>query len=954
MAPALTKILKDGHGIHLSSPPASVRMDSDGRAMCSTELESQMRSTDDGDIQKMWLNLSLFPSLDSCLPVSPLDVPANPVLSPCLQASASQFETLLFPSPASLLSLLSFNKGLRDSHQVACVFPGVPDMFLVPEHNSQEACLQHGCNANPECGTDGGDVYHSSHILSSVPPSYSYREINSLGCTPFFAPPPTQTQGKVAGMGCPPPSSVQPCSGRMNSNQLAFRAVLDAAVKEQLSRQTGLQSRAQRLQRRLQALLGEHALLHCSHQLEGLERHCQIGGVSLDSLDSIHSRILPQQVGDNCSWLESSTDSSAFTELREFNRSSQAVLRGLQEALDSEATASSSSEEEQEEAKIHSKIKTSPVSSSSSSSSCERRWLEERAELGSRWSWLQLRLAELEGRTQQLVELHEHIRSTKGGVVLAKSQPLTDRQIQQTLLREMEGLSCTASDADTEPCSPTRLLHNIERQSAQLSQIVNSLMLPLSFSPPSKQPQPHTWKGKRAFTSGQKGDCVFVPGSSKRRRLGTRRLFKADVSCVCARTRPLVTYHKPKLFTFNTCNPSCSQDSGKSTSTLSSSLSASSCSCCSSCDPVVLCPDPDCSSSRSLSSRTPCSTPHPVLSFSFDTPLSHHLNRVLAREEWSQRPLVFNVQPSSLTHYNRHSSTPLHNSHKYKQHVRHHKSRVMGLSPIRMAGSAQRRHRRANQRKRKMTHIHRLIEDEEDILCQLYDSSDEVHEEGFTQVSRKHASQGFARKRQGESKYNINNIVIPMSLAKVEKPQYKDILTPSWRVVDTSSLMNSEAEKEEGNEEGQVEDLTDKVFSLRHLDLEQREKLRWPSWEKRKCCRLPKRSGSRLSGSGGGMCTSGEESSVELSCAQLDTDEQQSSEEWLPQTPWDPRVFPLGEDEEGALLSDNLEQVPLGWLECSSASSTSKNSNSHLSAAQSSGATLPSGGQSQSCTPNGS
>ncbi|XP_034740846.1 KAT8 regulatory NSL complex subunit 1-like protein isoform X3 [Etheostoma cragini] len=951
MTPALTKILKDGHGIHLSSPPASVRMDSDGRAMCNTELEYQMRSTDDGDIQKMWLNLSLFPSLDSSLPVSPLDVPANPVLSPCPRDSASQFETLLFPSPASLLSHLSFSKGLRDSHQVACVFPGVPDMFLVPEHNSQEACLLHGCNATPECGTDGGDVYHSSHVLSSVPPSNSSGEINSLGCTPFFAPPLTETKGKVAGMVCPPPASVQPYSGRVNSNQLAFRAVLDAAVKEQLSRQTGLQSRAQRLQRRLHALLGEHALLHCNHQLEGLERHCQIGGVSLDSLDSVH--YIPQ-VGDNCSWVELSTDSSSFIELREFNLSSKAVLRGLQEALDSEATASSSSEEEQEEDKIYSKTRTSPVGSSSSIS-CERRWLEERAELGSRWSWLQLRLAELEGRTQQLTELHKHIRSTKGGVVLATSQPMTDRQIQQTLLTEMEGLSCTASNADTEPCSPTRLLHNIERQSAQLSQIVNSLMLPLSFSPPSKQPQPHTWKGKRAFTSGQRGDCVFVPGSSKRRRLATRRLFKADMSCVCARTRPLVTYHKPKLFTFNTCNPSSSQDSGKSTSTLSSSLSTSSCSSCSSCDPVVLCPDPDCSSSRALYSRTPSFTPHPKLSFSYDTPRSHHFNRVRTREEWSQRPMVFNAQPSSLTHYNRHSSTPLHNSHKYKQHARHHKSRVMGLSPIRIAGSAQSRHRRANQKKRKTTHIHRLIEDEEDILYQLCDSSDEVLEEGFTQASRKHASQGFVRKRQGESKYNINNIVIPMSLAKVEKLQYKDILTPSWRVVDTSSLMNSKAEKEEGNEEGQVEDLTNKVFSLRHLDLEQREKFRWPSLGKRKCCRLPKRSGNRLSGSGGGMCTSGEESSVELSCAQLDTDEQQSSEEWLqPQTPWDQRVFPLGEDEEDALLPDNREQVPLGWLECSAASSTSQDSNSHLSPAQSSGTTLPCGGLSQSCTPNGS
>lgn len=37
------------------------------------------------------------------------------------------------------------------------------------------------------------------------------------------------------------------------------------------------------------------------------------------------------------------------------------------------------------------------------------------------------------------------------------------------------------------------------------------------------------------------------------------------------------------------------------------------------------------------------------------------------------------------------------------------------------------------------------------------------------------------RKRQGVSEYNINNIVIPMTAAKVEKLQYKDILTPRYR-----------------------------------------------------------------------------------------------------------------------------------------------------------------------------
>ncbi|KAI3356135.1 hypothetical protein L3Q82_017392, partial [Scortum barcoo] len=952
MAPALTKTLKDGHGIHLSSPPAS----SDGRATAD-ELESLMRPMDDGDLQKMWLSLSPFPSLDS---------PRLPALSP-----AGQSDAVLLPGPASLLGLLSFNKGPRDPPQVACVLPGVPDVFLVPvpEHNNQEACLLPAWrSAASECGPDGGDVHHSPLALTTVPPPYSLGEVKHQGCAPFFAPPPVLTQEKVAGTVGPLLSLARPCGGRTTSGLRAPRAALEEALREQFSRQAGLHSRAQRLRRRLQVLLGEHALLHCDQQLEGLKKHRQLGGVpSLDSPGSTWPGA-PSRVDHEAhfSRLELSEASSSLSELSEFSRSSLGVLRGLEEALDSEATASSSSDEEQEADKGHSKTRTSPgfikllhgsncpprhpvppdSCGGGGRSSCERRWLEERAELGSRWSWLQLRLATLEGKTQQLMELHKHIRSTKGGVVLAESQPLTDRQIQQTLLREMAGLSCTASDADAEPCSPTRLLHNIERQSAQLSQIVNSLMPPLSFSPLSKQP--HTWKGKRAFTSAQ--NDVFVPGTSKRRRL---RLFKADVSCVCARTRPLVTYHKPKLFTLSAGRL---QDSGKST-LFSSLLSSSSCSCCSFCDPVVLCSDPDCSSSGASSSRTPSSTTHPASFPSFDTPLSHHLIKSTAREEWSQRPLVISIQPSSPSHYGRRSSTPLHNSHKYKQHARHHKSRVMGLSPIRTPGSARSQHRRASQRKRKR----RLIEDEEDVLYQLCDrlcedSSDEVLlEESYTQVSRKQVSQGFVRKRQGESVYNIDNIVIPMSLSKVEKLQYKDILTPSWRVVDASSLMNEEAEKEDNNEEGQVvEDLTDEVFARRHLALEQREKLLWPSWGKRKCCSRPKRSGSRLSGGGGGMCTSGEESSVESSCAQLDTDEPQSSEEWRPRTPWEPRVFPLDGDKGEALLSENPEEVSSGWSECSSASATSKNSSSRLPPAQSSGATLPPGGQSRNRTSNGS
>lgn len=360
MAPALTKIHKDGHGIHLSSRPAFVSKDPDGRAMRSSGLESQMKSAEDGDLQKMWLNLSSFPPQDSCLSVSPLDIPTNPVLSPCLRAAASQHQTVLLLSPSSLLNLLSFSEDLKDSQQMATIFPGGADMFLVPEHNVQEACLLRGRSTAPECGPDGGDLHHSPLTLTIAPPLYSHGEIKHQDYTPVFVPPPTLTQEKAAGMGGPPPSLVWPCGGRLNSDRLRSRVELDEAVRERLSRQAGLQSRAQGLQRRLQALLGEHALQHCNQQLEGLKRHWQLGGASSGSPDSINPGILPPQVGRKApsSWLDSSAAQSSLTELREFSHSSQAVLTGLQEVLDSEATASSSSDEEEED-KIHGSAETS-------------------------------------------------------------------------------------------------------------------------------------------------------------------------------------------------------------------------------------------------------------------------------------------------------------------------------------------------------------------------------------------------------------------------------------------------------------------------------------------------------------------------------------------------------------------------------------------------------------------
>lgn len=345
MAPALTKVLKNGHGIHLTSPPSSDIVNSEPRDMCTVEPEPHMPSADDGDLQKM-LNLCLFHSLDSCLPLRSPDPPANPGLLTS--------EMVPLASPGSLVSFLSFNKHQRETHQVVADFPGVPDMFLipVPEHNSQEACLMHGQTAVPECRPDGGDVQRSSFTLH---PSHSHQVLPSPSHTQMYATQPALMCEGLAGVACrPPPVSVQP--DMVNLHQMEFKAGLEEGLKEQLSKHQGLKDKAWRLQKRLQALLGDHALLHCSQQLEGLQKRCELGDASLDSAGSVHHSFVPPQACSEADFSgQESTAWPSFAEVTEFCDSSRAVLRGLLEALDSEATGSSSSDDEPDEDADHGK-----------------------------------------------------------------------------------------------------------------------------------------------------------------------------------------------------------------------------------------------------------------------------------------------------------------------------------------------------------------------------------------------------------------------------------------------------------------------------------------------------------------------------------------------------------------------------------------------------------------------
>lgn len=95
------------------------------------------------------------------------------------------------------------------------------------------------------------------------------------------------------------------------------------------------------------------------------------------------------------------------------------------------------------------------------------------------------------------------------------------------------------------------------------------------------------------------------------------------------------------------------------------------------------------------------------------------------------------------------------------------------------------------------------------------------------------------RRRSEQHAFDINNIVIPYSIAanRIEKPQYKDIITPKWRIYEEFSIPPPETVKQQiingsseanmnGNTNGLYEDESNSAFEARHSICEQVERKR--------------------------------------------------------------------------------------------------------------------------------
>ncbi|XP_067404836.1 KAT8 regulatory NSL complex subunit 1-like protein isoform X2 [Emydura macquarii macquarii] len=844
MTPALREAATKGHGIHLSPSLSSRAMESD-TTLCMENSRAVEETIKEDSITQITCSVLGFPTTEPNLSNDIFSV--KHFGSP---QSSRHYQSVLLMSTNSQFNIKNKNGKQRNSEEHNC------SKMRNPLHNGATTQVSQINNSEPEEQVSGETLLMTQNLAESsnaeemqVQNCKWYRKNGFLGKA-LLVHAETEKGNLLHQVVHEPSKVIVSCAPTCKEEELS------AHLLQCVSKQQVVLSRAKRAQKRLQILLAKHVVKHCDHQLKSFVKH-QLQRMKvfhdptrfLDSSSFGCTEIRTENSTTNLENNSAKDTENGFSikpgEIWGFAHSAAGLLSHMEKDLDSDATCSSSDEDCDEQT-----VRKTVEANHSS----EWKWLVDRAKVGCRWTWLQTQISELEYKIQQLTDLHRQIHATKGMVILEEFPLPKDIMKKQTQLTNPEALLNTTGNSQTtlerqdsfpehdfemSPSSPTLLLRNIEKQSAQLSEIINNLIAPLNLSPISSPLSSKSCKHKQLVNgiSLRASDNREEMSSSssrlldhqhiKKRRKDRTRLRSPSVTIMStsARTRPLHSFQKRKLYRMSNaccwnqqmpCMAPASTWSGYEHSTTSRIL------------PHL--PELD-------------SSFHPVLSFPSDIPLHIYFETLLKEDKFKGDPVdtsalgaEFKMSPSS--EYNQFSASLKQWSSGY----------LLNSKPQAVSGTSEQ-----FSEERKKRHLSETAIGESNRFegFSFQHAEPESHN-NFTAVTHVNlmsrstqntSLQHNSRRRlRSESSYDIDNIVIPMSLvapSKLEKLQYKEILTPSWRVVDLHPLEQPHLDEEE------IEDVSDELFSSRHARYEEREKARWLLWEQSRWPRRNSRSYSK-------------------------------------------------------------------------------------------------------------
>ncbi|XP_076455906.1 KAT8 regulatory NSL complex subunit 1-like [Babylonia areolata] len=571
-------------------------------------------------------------------------------------------------------------------------------------------------------------------------------------------------------------------------------------------------------------------------------------------------------------------------------------LSFMQAALDSDGTESSSGGESGDDdgpEGVHFPVPSTPLVRRA-----EWKWSAERAAVASRWTWLQAQVSDLEYRIRQQSEIYKQARLSKGPVLLGEPPPPQD--FLRSSSHPAASVCCqartgnppstaTVTGSEISPLPVSALLSNVDKQASRLTQSLGNCLSPANTSPASSVSSSHPKSSVSSPAAALNGlidsplsaASVDVEGGSPPSLSADPHLAVdpvdlspvLDPSCRAARCLPLKhPLRKRKLL----------RTSGLHLKSVKAArLSSVSCHCHTSVTPCVLCSgrvnimQTVDASSMSYSERVALldHSYHQVLSFQEEVPLSVRFEGLLRSGDWQNKTSV--RRPRAESDQRRQKYTPNVTDGRKKPFRKNAASVIIQSAKIRNKYEQKtgrkpgpprgkrlgKRALNAELKRRKNYPVLGTELKRKNMKGAVDYPGSGTDTPAASPLSRDASlnagphKEKEVRKRRGESAYDINNIVIPHSMAsltRVEKLEYKEIPIPRWRDLtkedeaeedlvpdeeqkvhlpkSNGQLCGQLANQSAVEEEEEIEDLSDDTFILRHKRCEVEERKHFSSF----------------------------------------------------------------------------------------------------------------------------
>ena len=603
----------------------------------------------------------------------------------------------------------------------------------------------------------------------------------------------SQMSGQCGSAGIKPELSVEDrmerCGARQQQLQSRYRA-----LQHRINR-----LRAEKLGQNTRLLLGS-VVSSCEKRRARQAGEPQLGGSSSSSL-ALHSPEPakagggdPQQGGDQSGGQDGGKQR---VRVKRYNKQRttgllgevDSQLRHIQQSVDPDATDSSSGGESGDELDRFSEHAElfAPVEERA-----KFRWFARRAQLASQWVWLQAQVSDLEYKIRQHTELYRSQRLSKGPVQLGEdvvSWPLHAKL----------------------PTLP----------------VLQDGALPLNCPPAGR--------GYQRGRAGEEGVGAGVEASSE-----------DESTMTCCRVRPVKRVRRRKLVDTYGLHHVVAK---------AARLSSVECGCLHPGQWCVLCLGRRSHTEqldRSLHSRAESvglldHSYHAVLTHARELPLNLALMESIANKRWLVRHQAGNPGSSGPAHLSR--LTNINCKDKKDKKFKKESELNMKRKYIKRKDRESKAHRRKS-RLDSDSRPESPVEGDEDFFRNLNIKS---VRDGVERIRDKNSMLEQLRRKR-KSSYDIDHIVIPMSMAattRVEKLVYKEILTPSWKVVTDQqeaappqfelttvsqpAVTLPKSQEESSQQECQqttdqdedFEDISYLAYTLRHMKAEEEERVRW-------------------------------------------------------------------------------------------------------------------------------